>query len=182
MKRLACALLFAVLLLGAAEGEHKPGPDLIGWKWANLAILAALLGYVIAKNAGPFFASRSAEIQKGIEEAAKIGADADARAAAIARQIAGLDDDIAALRSNAKAEAEAEGARVRFETERDLAKIQANTRREIESTAKTARQELKLHAADLALGLARERVLQRMNPATQNALVEGFARKLSQEN
>ena len=34
--------------------EDAPMPHEIWWKWANFALLAGGLGYVIAKNAGPF--------------------------------------------------------------------------------------------------------------------------------
>ncbi len=164
------------------QGEHKPEKDLTPWKWANFAILAGLLGYVIAKNAPAFFASRTAAIQKGIAEARKISADAAARASAIERKISALDSEVAAMRAHSKAEMEAEGERVREETSRDLAKIKANGQREIESAAKSAREELKLHAADLALGLARERIGQQMTPGNQNALVDAFVRNLSRKN
>ncbi|MSV28673.1 MAG: hypothetical protein EXQ52_08005 [Bryobacterales bacterium] len=165
-----------------AQGEHKPEKDLTIWKWANFAILAGLLGYMIAKNAPAFFASRTATIQKGIAEARKISEEAMARASAIERKISALDSEVASMRAQSKAEAEAEGQRVREDTERELAKINANGQREIESAGKTAREELKLHAANLALGLARERIGQRMTPENQNALVESFVRNLPREN
>ncbi len=165
-----------------AQSEHKPEKDLTLWKWANFAILAGLLGYILAKNAGPFFASRTAAIQKGIADARKISEDANARASAIERKISALDSEVASMRAQSKAEAEAEGRRVLEDTEREIAKINANGQREIESAVKSAREELKLHAADLALGLARERIGQRMTPENQNALVESFIRNLPREN
>ena len=61
-----------------------------GWKWANFAILAAGIGYLWVKQVGPFYAARSAEIRKGIEEAQKLRADADARAAAMDAKLANL--------------------------------------------------------------------------------------------
>ena len=61
-------------------------PNEIWWKWANFAVLAAGLGYLVAKNAGPFFRSRSEEIQKGIKDAAQVRAEAEARASAIEKR------------------------------------------------------------------------------------------------
>jgi F-type H+-transporting ATPase subunit b len=165
-----------------AQAEHKPEKDMTVWKWANFAILVGVLGYLIAKNAGPFFAARTAEIQKGIEEARRIGAEAAARASAIERRMSALDSEIASMRAQATAEAEAEGLRIREETERDLARIRANGQREIESAAKSARESLRLHAADLALGLARERIARQMTPAGQSDLVDAFVRNLPGKN
>jgi len=72
MKR---CLLIAFFALGAAfaqehaekteTAEHKTsepeGPAAI-WKWANFVILAVGVGYVIAKQLPPRFASRKTEI------------------------------------------------------------------------------------------------------------------------
>src|SRR5205823_4145924 len=51
---------------GASEG---PSPI---WAWANFAILAGALGYLIVKKGGPWFQSRSLAIRKGIAEAEEI--------------------------------------------------------------------------------------------------------------
>ena len=80
-----------------AEGE-APMPNEIWWKWANFALLAGGLGYLISKHAGPFFRSRTEEIQKGIQDAAKVRAEAEARAAADREQ------DRKSIRGNRKSE------------------------------------------------------------------------------
>ncbi|MGH9658184.1 MAG: hypothetical protein ACRD96_06545, partial [Bryobacteraceae bacterium] len=131
--------------------------------------------YLIKKNAGPFFASRSEEIRQGIDEARKMKADAEARAAAIDARMKGLSADIESLRQTAREETAAEGRRIRRETERELAKIHAHTEQEIVSLTKAARMELKRHAAGLAVGLARQKVAQRITPAHEEALVRAFA-------
>src|SRR5262249_34966526 len=55
---------------GEKAGEHKEAAekDLTGYKWANFAILAAALGFLLVKQAGPYFSARSLEIRKGIDE------------------------------------------------------------------------------------------------------------------
>ena len=64
---LVLPLAFASLALAEEAGEK----DMTGWKWANFAILAAGIGYLLVKQAGPYFAARSTEIRKGIN--GKIG-------------------------------------------------------------------------------------------------------------
>src|SRR2546426_912523 len=95
MRRTAVWLLLALGLTALALAqEHPPAgekaghgasaeKDMTGWKWANFAILAAGLGFLLVKQAGPYFASRSTEIRKGIEDAQEISADAEERAAAM---------------------------------------------------------------------------------------------------
>ena len=126
MKRL---LLLAVLLLTGSlfvfaqegkaeevkpEGEGKKTEEVAEvWKWANFAILAVALGYIVAKTIPPAFKQRGADIQKGIAEARKIKEDADKRAAEVEAKIKSLAADIEKLRVESKAEMQAEGDRIR---------------------------------------------------------------------
>src|SRR5450755_2000717 len=66
-------------------------------KWANFLLLAGLLGYFIGKNAGPFFAGRSAGIRLDMEESLRQRQDAEDKAADVDRRLANLEEDIAAL-------------------------------------------------------------------------------------
>ena len=114
-------------------------PNEIWWKWANFAVLAGGLGYLIGKNAGPFFRSRTEEIQKGIRDAAEVRAEAEARAAAIESKIGNLSGEIERiLKATSKAEIAAEGARIQAETQAQIAKIQAQAEMEIASATKQA--------------------------------------------
>src|ERR1022692_2498032 len=72
-------------------------------KWANFLVLAGLLGYFIGKNAGPFFAARSAGIRKDMDESLRQREQAEAKAADVDRRLADLGEDIAALRGHSEA-------------------------------------------------------------------------------
>jgi len=179
------ALLVALSFAALAE-EHAPkteahedGQNVILWKWANFAILAAGLGFLIVKQAGPYFATRSVEIRKGIADAQKMRADAEANAAAMNAKLANLSLEVEAMRKSAKEEAAQEGVRIRQETERELAEIQAHSEQEISSALKAAQIELKKYSAQLAVNLARQKVRERMAPADQDALVQNFVADLS---
>ena len=163
---------------GEAHGEEHAGQNVILWKWANFAILAAGLGFLIVKQAGPYFATRSIEIQKGITDAQKMRADAEANAAAMEAKLAKLSVEVEAMRKSAKDEAAQEGARIRQETERELARIQTHSEQEIASALKAAQTELKNYSAQLAVNLARQKVRERMTPADQDALVQSFVADL----
>jgi len=163
----------------AAEAEQMPNE--IWWKWANFGILAIGLGYLIGKNAGPFFASRSAEIQKGITDAAAVKAEAEARAKEIESRISNLQGEIEALRKSSQAEIAAEGARISAETAQSIAKIQAQAEQEIATAAKNATLELKAQAAGLAMDMAEKQIRGRINAQTQDGLVDSFLQDLRQE-
>ena len=163
-----------------SEGE-APMPNEIWWKWANFAVLVAGIGYLAGKHAGPYFRSRSEEIQKGIRDAAQVREEAEARAAAIESRIGNLSGEIEELRTKSREEIAAEGARVQNETEAQIRKIQAQAEMEIASATKNATLELKAYSARLALELAEKQIRQRLDPATQEDLVNAFVHDLRQE-
>ncbi|MCU1335174.1 MAG: H+-transporting two-sector ATPase, subunit [Bryobacterales bacterium] len=189
MKRLLLVPVFAIATLLAQEpAEHKAGetaehsqePAAI-WKWANFAILAAGLGYLMAKNLPPVFTSRTKEIQKGISEAQQMKLDAERRAAEMDARLKALGADIERFRDQSAAEMQQEGDRIARETAAQLKKIEEHAAVEIESAGKTARRQLKEYAAELALGLAEERLRSRLDSATEAALVDDFVRDLERQ-
>jgi F-type H+-transporting ATPase subunit b len=163
---------------GHGEAEN---PNEIWWKWANFALLAIGLGYLVGKNAGPFFRARTADIQKGIEDAAKVRADAETRAAEIERRVANLAGEVEALRVKSKEEIAAESARVQGETEAQIIKIQSRAEAEIASAAKHASADLKAYSAQLALDLAEQQIRQRLDAQTQSNLAGAFIEDLRNE-
>ena len=64
--------------------------------------------------------------------------------------------------------------RMAQQTEAEIAKIQAHAEQEIASAGKAARMALKRYSAELAMGLAEQKVRARMTPETEDALVQGF--------
>lgn len=157
----------------AAEGHHEEGNTTM-YKWINFAILAGLIGWGIMKNAPAFFDERTALIQKDINEAKQVRAEAEARAAAIEKRLANLDSELAALRTDAKREMEAEGARIKEETARLVARSGEQAEQEITSMSKTAETELRREASRLALDLAEKKLKARMSPEAEGALAERF--------
>jgi F-type H+-transporting ATPase subunit b len=158
----------------AAKSEAGQGDPMIGWKWANFALLAIVLGYLIRKNVPPLFRKQSDEIQKALAEAAKIKEEAAAYAASVEARLANLQSEIQKLRENAHAEMSAESERIRRETEHHLQRIREHSAQEVELMTRAAKNELRKYAAELAIGLAEERIRFRMNPEAQDQLVSGF--------
>lgn len=165
----------------AKHGEghaQEPMPNEIWWKWANFALLAVLLGWLIAKNAGPFFKSRSEAIASGIAEASKTREEAEARAAEIERRVSNLSAELEQIRQRSHEEIGREGERLRAETETQIRKVQAQAEAEIASAAKHASHDLKAYSAQLALQLAEQQIQNRMTPATQEQLTSAFVSEL----
>jgi F-type H+-transporting ATPase subunit b len=157
-----------------STGVTEHGSSELFWGWANFLLLAGGLGYVVKKNAGPYFAQRSLEIRKGMVEAEAARAESDAKVAEVDRRLANLQAEIEALRGNARQEAEADAERVRREAAAEMDKVQQHLTEEIASAGKSARLDLRRYSAELALGLAEQKIAARLTPETQDRLVRTF--------
>lgn len=179
MRKLALFLVFSCAAFAAEEGAHHEGGNVLMQKWINFAILAAGIGFVAVKAGGPAFRAKKQEILDGLSEGTRRAEEAAAKAAEIDRRMAGLQTEVDSLRAKANAEMAAEAERIRKETAVQIAKVEQGAQADIASAAKTARQEVKAYVAGLALDLARQKVAAKMDDATQNVLVDRFARGLN---
>ena len=180
VKRLLFLAILSAASLAAADAESASEPSPI-WKWANFVILAAGLGYVMAKTLPPLFAARTKEIQQGISESQQMKRDAERRSAEMDARLNSLGADIERFRTQSAAEMQQEGDRIGRETAAQIKKVEEHAAVEIEAVGKTARRQLKEYAAELALGLAEERLRGRMDGATESALVDDFVRDLERQ-
>jgi F-type H+-transporting ATPase subunit b len=178
MKRLGTLALVVGFTAAPIFAEDQEGGSLQIWKWANFVVLAGGIGYLVGKKGGPFFAARSVKIHKDMVEAGEVRKDAEARAAEVERRLANLEAEIAALRAESQKEDVAETGRFGRHTAAEIVKTQAHAEQEIAAAGKAARMELKRYCAELAVGLAEEKIRARMTPDTQAALVRGFVRDL----
>lgn len=178
MKRFltGCASAFLLALPALAQETEKQAaaePSQI-WVWLNFLILVAGLGYLIAKNLGPFLTARTAEIQAGMKAGEKAKAEADARAAAVQAQLNTLGAQIEKLRASALDDRSREVARIGRETEAELNRIQQHAALEIESAGKMAQLEVRRFAAKAAIELAEQKVRASMSSDVQGGLIRNF--------
>ncbi|MGC9971830.1 MAG: hypothetical protein ABSE56_14710 [Bryobacteraceae bacterium] len=188
MKRIATLARILVLAgccgiaLAAQHGETQQhgesGDRTTLWKFANFVILAGVAGYFLYKKGGAFFVGRTAEIQRGLKEAARLKMEAEARYADMERRLADLGAQVESLRQQAHEESGAEGERLRRETGRELKRIQAQAEQEISAAVKAARQELRAYSAELAVGLAAGKIRARMTPEADGVLVASMVHEL----
>jgi F-type H+-transporting ATPase subunit b len=181
MKRALILVILTAATLAAAETESGANGNFELWKWANFTILAVLLGYGMAKGLPPLFKSRTKEIQQGISEAQQMKLDAERRSAEMDARLSALGADIEKFRTQSAAEMQQEGERISRETAAQIKKIEQQAAVELESVGKTARRQLKEYAAELAMGLAEERLRARIDGATESALVDDFVRDLEHQ-
>ena len=186
MRRATLAIVLGLALASYALPQESPastekteqGDPWIWWKWANFAILAFGLGYLIRKHVPPIFRKQSDEIQSALAEAAKIKHEAALYAASVEQRLANLQREIENLRETAHADMAAESERMRRETEHHVERIREQSVQEIALMTRGAKAEIRKYAAELAIGLAEQRIRTRMNPATQENLASGFLHDL----
>lgn len=157
-----------------AEDESRLDP----WKWANFAVLVVGLGYLIGKNAGPFFEARTKKIREDMAQAEEMWKSAEARAAEVDRKLAGLESEIARFRTESQQEAQNETQRMKNQTAAEMARIRQQSEQEIAAAGKAARLELKRYSATLAVHLAEKKVQDRITPDAQDSLVREFVHDL----
>ncbi len=150
-----------------------------GFLVINFAILLCVGVVLVRKSFPNGFAPRNAEIQKGIEEARKASAEANARLSEIEGRLTRLDSEIAAIRTAAEADFSIEEQRIKAAAEQDAKNVIAAAEQEISAATRVAQRELKSFVADLAVGLAEKKI--KVDDATDQALVRAFASRVGKD-
>jgi F-type H+-transporting ATPase subunit b len=178
---LSVFLLVAVLPLLAAERE-KPPPTESGiglvFRWLNFAIVFGGIAFVAVKWGGPYFRAKAEETTGKIVEGARAREAAERQKEEIRRKLAGLEEEVKRLRTQAKLDAEAEAKRVRELARAEAEKIEQAAQLEIEAAGRAAHLELKALAARLAVERAEVLLAEEMTPQAETVLFRTFVAEL----
>jgi F-type H+-transporting ATPase subunit b len=155
-----------------------PGPVVAALRWANFVILFGLLGWLLRKPLAAFLRQRGRMILKALQLGRRARQEAAARLDEINARLAGLESDIAELRRQALAEAQAERDRLRDSAIAEAARILTQAEQDIDAFAKAARNELRRYAAQLAVELAEQRIRTQMTGDRHAAMVRYYAASL----
>ena len=82
------------------------------------------------------------------------------------------------IANGAEKDAQAEYQKLLVQAEQDAAKIVERSRQEIEGMTRTAQHELRLHAAELSVRLAEEKIQDEISDADHERLLNRFVSKL----
>jgi F-type H+-transporting ATPase subunit b len=147
----------------------------------NLAILGAILGFVLRGPIGDALRNRASGIRKELSEAASARDEAKRRADALAARLAKFEDEVTAMRDQAKAEAAAEEARLVKRAHEEAARIAEASQKSIRDELVRAQVALRKDAVDLAVQLAESTLREQVQPDDQKRLAEAFLASLNQE-
>jgi F-type H+-transporting ATPase subunit b len=145
----------------------------------NFAIVAGFIYWASHTNLAQAFRTRTATIQKGIEEARRASAEANARLEQIQGRLSKLDSEVAEIRAAAEADFSAEQERIKRAAEEDARRVVETAESEIAAAAKNARRELRTYAAELAVELAKKNI--KVDAQTDAALVRDFVSQLGKD-
>jgi F-type H+-transporting ATPase subunit b len=130
-------------------------------------------------KAGPAFRARTNAIQAAIAEGTRAREEGEQRRLEAEKKLAGIQQEIAAMREQAKRDDAAESQRIRDLARDEAAKMDRAAELEIAAAERAARLELKATAARLAVERAEADLRQQLTPPADAQLVRNFAGNLA---
>ena len=159
---------------GEGEGEGHESP----WAWVarliNFAILAGGLVYLLRSPFAAYLESRGVAIRADLAKAAEMRAAAAAQMDQIEERMKALPAELDALRRRATDEIAAEEARIKEASEAERQRMLEQSRREIQNNLRVAERQLKALAADLAVGVAAERLKRTITAGDHARLIDRY--------
>ena len=172
--------LLHVMPVFASEGEASTGWGI--WETIgrifNLALVVAVLVYVLRKPIGLFFDERRQSIRSSLENALRAKNEAESKLAEMQQRMSSLDEELQTIQRKAQLEIEEERKRSLMLAEQESERIISVARREAESLVRAATLELRSEAARLAVELAEKRIKSEMSPEVEGRLIKNFVEHL----
>lgn len=144
----------------------------------NFAVLVGLLVYLLKSPIATYLSSRGVQIRQELVAAAAMRTEASAQLAEIQRRLAALPAELEALTARGAEDLRAEQQRIAAAAAAERDRLIEQTRREIATRLRVARREIKDHAAQLAIGIAEQRIKRTITPDDQMRLVDRFTTQL----
>jgi len=168
----------------AGEDAHETPHD-EGWmptvaKVVNFALLVGVLGYFLRAPLAGYLTGRIAKVREDLVTAAQTRETASRQLAEIDAKLKALPGELEALKRRGADDILAERARIEKAAEIERQRLLEHTRREIEMRMRIARRELLELTANLAVGVATERIKGSITPDDQARMVDRYAAQLVQ--
>lgn len=142
----------------------------------NILVLVVGVGYGIKKTLPKAFLKRTTDIQKHLIDARTVTEEATARLNSVEDRLSKLDEQIAAMKTQADADSKRDELRIQARLEEEKQGIIAAAEAEIHSATSLARREIQRYAAELAI----ENASQKLNVTAEidRMLLANFAQNL----
>ena len=164
----------------AAGGEGSEVVTLV-FHVLNLVLLLAVLMYFARSPVRKFFRERRERIQGEIDRAAAQLEDAQADFSSWQRRMVELDRELGEIRETGRQRADEERERILSDARASAERIRVEATVAIEQELRRAREELREEAADLAIQLAGELLIQELGDSDHDRLVSEFTERIERE-
>lgn len=166
----------------AAEAEGEGHDE--GWmptiaKIVNFVLLIGILAYFARAPLAAYLVGRIGKVREDLVTAAQTREAATRTLAEIDAKLKALPAEIEALRQRGAEDLMAERARIEEAAEAERQRLLEHTRREIDMRLRVAKRELLELTANLAVGIAAERIKRSVTPDDQARMVDRYAQQLS---
>jgi F0F1-type ATP synthase membrane subunit b/b' len=165
---------------GEQAAEHSEGLLPIIARLFNFAILAGGLYYFLRSPIAAYLAARDTQIRQDIVTAKEVRAAAANELEKIAAKLKALPAELEALRKQGEEDVVSERTRIARAAAVERERLLEHTRREIQMQLRIARRDLVEHAAQLAVDVARSRIVGTITHEDQLRLVDRYATLLSE--
>ncbi|HEX6278480.1 MAG TPA: hypothetical protein VFZ49_00575 [Pyrinomonadaceae bacterium] len=147
-------------------------PGFEAWKFVNLAIFLLIIGYFVKRPLSEAFKAKREAIRADLIRAEEEKKAALARFTSVEAKLASLDNERQLILNKAKAEADAEAARIAGTAEAEVAKLKGQTSGEIVRLTQLAKLELRRFSAEESIRLAEEKLRSRIDQNADANLVK----------
>ena len=161
-----------------AEDDHGDGWMPTVWKIANFAILVGVLVYFLRTPLMTYLNGRIGMVRVDLVTAAQTREAATRALAEIDAKLKALPAELAALKQRGAEDIAAERVRIREAAETERQRLLEHTRREIDMRFRVAKRELRELTANLAVGVASERIKASITPEDQARMIDRYSAQL----
>lgn len=144
----------------------------------NAAVLFGVLYYFLRVPIASYLRERSARIRSDLVTAEEMKRAAAAQIATLEAKMAALPAELETLKIRGHEEIAAEEARIEQAAAAERERLLEQTRREIDLQLRVARRELIEHAANLAVGVATDRIKKSITADDQARLAERYLQQV----
>jgi len=164
----------------AAHGGHEEITFMGDWlpRLVNFAIIASVVVYFARKPIRDFFASRSAEIAKAMQDSNEARERAVAALADLERKIKEMEAETGRMVADAQARGEKDKKALVEEGRKVAQDVQVQVKQGIDSELSKAKTALATEASLLALDLAEGRIKQKINNQDHERIVKEYITKV----
>lgn len=177
------SLIFLAVLLHSTSAFAAGGEG--GFPWPhfaatalNFVIYLVILGKFAVPALRKMFEEKREKLLVDLNEAKRLREAAEAKFEEYSRRLDALDQERSQLMDDYHVQGEAEKERIITDAKRQVEKLRSDAELIIQQELRKAVRAIEEQAVDMALGMAEQRMKEKLDASAQNALVDGFVNDL----